>query len=71
MIPNPCPTLTFIRNERRLAVARSEHANVMRLNLEEEIHLEKCIKCAMPIIPLYQQLWSNAKIGVDVHVTTN
>jgi hypothetical protein len=67
----PCTTLLFIRNERRLAVARGEHANVTRLNLEEEKHLEKCVTCAASIQPLYFELWPNARIGVDIYVSTN
>jgi hypothetical protein len=71
-IPNtPCPTLKFIRAERMKAVARCEHSEVMRRDHEEREHLDKCIHCAASIEPLYLQLWSNAKIGVDLYVTTN
>jgi hypothetical protein len=66
----PCATLQFIRDERIKAVIKGEHGEVMRRNREETEHLEKCLTCAASIIPLYQQLWSNAKIGVDIHVST-
>lgn len=68
---HPCRTLQFIRDERIKAVIKGEHGEVMRRNHEESEHLEKCMECAASIQPLYFELWPNAKIGVDIYVTTN
>lgn len=61
-----CVTLEYIRAQRVLAVARREHHEVMRRQREEYEHLAKCIECAGVTHELYQQLWRNAHVGVDV-----
>lgn len=62
-----CAVIDHIRAARVSAVRRGEHAEVMRRLQEERAHLDKCATCAMNIQPLYLQLWTNAKIGVDVY----
>jgi hypothetical protein len=64
---NPCYLLRFIRAERMKAVSKSEHGEVMRRDREEREHLEKCVKCATSIEPLYLQLWPGVMLGVDVY----
>ena len=66
-----CVVLDHIRYQRALAFARCEHAEIDRRIEEEEKHISKCPQCAMNIKPLYQQLWPNAKVGVNIYATTN
>lgn len=66
-----CRVLQFIHDELYKALHRGEMAEVTRRENEESKHLATCPICAATYSPLYLQLWSNAKIGVDTYVTTN
>jgi len=63
-----CAVLFHIRYQRALAFVRSEYAEMDRRIEEEEKHIAKCPQCAANVKPLYLELWSNAKIGVDIYV---